>query len=603
MRPDPRSYDLKMFRHVLLGVLALLLWACPQAVNPLEGNKDAGPLPEVGVIEDGGGPEDSGGLDSGELDSGDAGEVGDSGACVPACGARVCGMDPVCNTSCGSCAPDKDCTPQGQCLDSCVAGSYLCTADATGFTACGPNPALGINDYGARIACAGGGTCRAGQAQPCSRAACAPVDMMLVVDRSSRIAYNATWSWMRETLSQRMAQHDHVGRFGLRQFPDAACGPGPIVPLAEDAAQTLDQTFQAPGSDPSTPLAASLTGLSGRFVPGVDAQAVLLLTAGDESCGDPEEAVAQAGLLYRIGVRVYVVGMTTQANMTLLHRIAVAGGTQQAYAANTRPELEGHLTTIFGELGACENPHATVASGWYHTCRLKADGRLDCWGRDYDGRLSPPPGRHIHLAAGTDNACAVGEDHQVRCWGRDQRGQSQAPSGSFVQVAGGDSHFCGLKLDGSAHCWGYDDAGQASPPVGTFKQVATGGFHGCAIQTDDTVVCWGGRVAPAGTYRQIDAGGNVTCGVHLDGTLGCSGGEAPPTGTFVQVDQGYEHACAVRTDGTVACWGLNHWQQSEPPAGAFVSVSVNNTHSCGVRPDDTVECWGYGGDGQAAPPN
>ncbi len=586
-------------KRCALALSLLVLAGCPQDVSPLSGNKDGGTDTDAQVGTDGGT------VDSGAADSGTPADSGapDGGACTPDCSGRTCGPDPVCSLSCGQCPADAQCSPQGVCLSTCAPGTFECTADDTGFMACGPNDALGVSDFGPRIACASGAQCALGASQPCIRTECAPLDMMVVVDRSSRIASNSAWSWMKEGLVARLLEHDHEARFGLRQYPDAACAPGPIRPMAEDAAHAVSQNMRAPGPEASNPIGGALMGLSSQFVSGIDTQAVLLVSAGDESCGDRQVAVMEAGRLFRMGVRVYVVAITAQANLTYLNEIAVAGGTGQAYAASSQVELTDHLGTIFDELGACRNRYPQLATGWYHACRLRPSGIIDCWGRNQDDRLRPPLGAHLQIAGGTDNACAVGEDNVVRCWGRNQRGQSESPPGAFVQVAGGDSHFCGLKLDGSLACWGYDDAGQASPPMGSFKQVTAGGFHGCAIALDDTVQCWGGAVAPPGRYKQIDAGGNVTCGLHLDDTLECSHGDAPPTGTFVQLSRGPYHGCAVRTDGTVACWGLNHVQQSEPPSGTFVSVSVNYEYSCGVRPDDSIECWGSGSNGQTTPPN
>lgn len=569
-----------MRRAILLSLS--LIWGCPQTVESLD--KDGGVVSDAGTSQDAG------------ADAGPA----DVGSCVVECSGRVCGLDDACNASCGTCRADEACSEAGECLSACELGGFLCSPDGFGYLACGPNDGLGILDYGSRVGCTGGAECRPAT-RSCKYDDCVPVDMMVLLDRSSRISHDSTWSWVTESLMERISRHDHEVRFGLRQFPDVNCGPGPIIDLSADAADALAQSLQPPGADASTPLAAALLGLRDKFTRGVDGQAVLLVTAGDESCEDPETAVLEAARLYRMGVRVFVLGVTGQANLTYLDRIAVAGGTGRVYPATTVDEFEDRVAAIFSKVDACANRNAQLGTGWYHACRLASDGLLDCWGRDQDQRLAPPSGKYIQLAAGTDNACAVGEDNKVRCWGRDHRGQSQAPGGNFKQVSGGDSHFCGLKLDGTLDCWGYDDAGQASPPTGQYKQVATGAFHGCAIAEDDTVDCWPNRVPPTGTFSQIAAGGSITCGVRLDRTLACSGGDTPPTGTFSQISQGPYHACAVRSDGTIACWGQNGWMQSTPPPGVFVSVSVNNDYSCAVRADDSVECWGDGGNGQTTP--
>ena len=72
--------------------------------------------------------------------------------CHPECGNRVCGKEPVCNTSCGECENDKECTSSGACsstitlpeqaynfkIDLDILGSLLrtnpqCVVDKTGI--------------------------------------------------------------------------------------------------------------------------------------------------------------------------------------------------------------------------------------------------------------------------------------------------------------------------------------------------------------------------------------------------------------------------------------------------------------------------------------
>jgi hypothetical protein len=43
-----------------------------------------------------------------------------SACCTPSCGARVCGPDPACGTSCGSCPSGKTCDASGQCQSACT---------------------------------------------------------------------------------------------------------------------------------------------------------------------------------------------------------------------------------------------------------------------------------------------------------------------------------------------------------------------------------------------------------------------------------------------------------------------------------------------------
>ncbi|OGR15015.1 MAG: hypothetical protein A2341_17910 [Deltaproteobacteria bacterium RIFOXYB12_FULL_58_9] len=55
---------------------------------------------------------------------------------MPACGDRVCGIDPVCGTSCGSCT-NAVCNGVGQCVPNCIANCD--------DRACGPDPICGVS--------------------------------------------------------------------------------------------------------------------------------------------------------------------------------------------------------------------------------------------------------------------------------------------------------------------------------------------------------------------------------------------------------------------------------------------------------------------------
>lgn len=129
--------------------------------------------------------------------------------------------------------------------------------------------------------------------------------------------------------------------------------------------------------------------------------------------------------------------------------------------------------------------------GELHGCGLKEDGSVSCWGAgstgddscDEDltltvnsGQDQPPAGPFEYLASGSYHSCAVRTDGTIACWGAGttdtdcseteiECGQAMPPSeGGFVQVAGGFTHSCGLKETGKVVCWGSDSFGRSSPP-------------------------------------------------------------------------------------------------------------------------------------------
>jgi len=79
---------------------------------------------------------------------------------------------------------------------------------------------------------------------------------------------------------------------------------------------------------------------------------------------------------------------------------------------------------------------SSVSLGWYHTCAIKTDGSLWCWGWNIFGQLGDGSGEDKH------------SPHQIM------------PSGvSFVSLGG--FHTCAIKEEESSlWCWGWNSFGQ-----------------------------------------------------------------------------------------------------------------------------------------------
>jgi alpha-tubulin suppressor-like RCC1 family protein len=254
----------------------------------------------------------------------------------------------------------------------------------------------------------------------------------------------------------------------------------------------------------------------------------------------------------------------------------------------------------------------TLSAEFSHTCRVKDDGTIDCWGNNFNGQASPPEGMFTQVSVGYVHGCGLKSDGTVDCWGwMNNDGQVTSPVGEFTQISAGEVHNCGVKSDGTIVCWGNDYYGQSTPPAGTFIQISAGGHNTCGVKNDGTLACWGyndgGQATPpGGRFTQVSVGGGHTCGVKSDGTLACwgandDGQSTPPEGTFIQVSAGYEHTCGVKSDGTVACWGYNDDGQSNPPSGTFTQVSAGNTHTCGMMSNGSTVCWGDNTESQSSP--
>jgi len=224
-----------------------------------------------------------------------------------------------------------------------------------------------------------------------------------------------------------------------------------------------------------------------------------------------------------------------------------------------------------------------VSAGEKHTCAIKTDSTVACWG---DGLAADVPaglGPVAQLSQGIHSyaECAVKTNQSLACWG-DYVADIPAGLGAVRQVAVGDAQACAIRdKDTTAICWGYNDYGQATPPadLGAISQITAGRVFTCAVKAiDSNVVCWG-----------LDSDKQATVPSDL--------------GAVKSVSAGGAHACAIKaSDSTVVCWGQDSDAQATPPSdlGAVTQISSGRAHSCAIRTDQTVRCWGWDRDGQLA---
>ena len=268
----------------------------------------------------------------------------------------------------------------------------------------------------------------------------------------------------------------------------------------------------------------------------------------------------------------------------------------------------GHLL-----VGArCLRAFRRVSAGGSHTCEVRTDSTIACWGRKTEGQATPPGGTFTSVSAGQYHTCGVRSDGTIACWGYNYHGRATPPGGIFTSVSVGWGHACGVRSDGTVACWGHNYYGQAAPPAGIFTSVSAGRNHTCGVKRYGTIACWGDNghgqaTSPAGIFTSVSAGGTHACGVRPDGSVACWGdnyyGQArSPAGIFTSVSAGGGHTCGMRPDGIVACWGRKPESEASSLAGAFAALSAGGGHTCGVKIDGTIVCWGDNSYGQATPP-
>lgn len=192
--------------------------------------------------------------------------------------------------------------------------------------------------------------------------------------------------------------------------------------------------------------------------------------------------------------------------------------------------------------------------------------------------IGPAPGvsrrtSPLRLANGGGHSCLVRADGSIRCWGDNSAGQigdgtvtnrltpvTVAGITTAVGVTGGALHTCAWLADGTARCWGLNNHGQIgdgttvgrhTPVVVTglsnVISMAAGDLHTCALLLDGTVRCWGNNF-------NGELGDGTTTDRHSPTQIFSLNGVAA-------LSAGTAHTCAVLGDGgpvpiRLTVWGL-----------------------------------------------
>ena len=224
-----------------------------------------------------------------------------------------------------------------------------------------------------------------------------------------------------------------------------------------------------------------------------------------------------------------------------------------------------------------------IATGRDHTCGLRTDNTISCWGSNVVGESEPPDGiTFTDIAASYDHTCGIATDSRAICWGELEDNKVKPAVGTdFTDIGisfsyGGNLRTCTLNSNGQVQCFSRDNfACDATSPVvdpcgvnfaENWRETRDPGY----VPSPPALY----NPAPGQTFVALSSGA-PECGIKADGTATCwhiwpNVGSPPPTETFTQISAGKHHACGLRTDGTIACWGDNHYGQSTPPNGTHL---------------------------------
>ncbi len=367
--------------------------------------------------------------------------------------------------------------------------------------------------------------------------------------------------------------------------------------------------------------------------------------------------VAEQG---RVSADAGDVGQTNRAVAARLsvgnnHACYVASGLVYCWGSNNQGQLGQDHTEFTRSATPLVIPNLTgvtqVAAGANHTCILKSDGSVHCFGAsgpqigNNSSGVTYQPLQVISsgatsIAAGGTHSCAVMTAGQVRCWGSGSNGQlgdgASSSSPTPVQaldgtdpalaVSAGESHTCAVMTSGKVMCWGYNSLwGQvgsgdmSDKPTPVAVQLNSGGdlsnavavsaglFHTCAVTSSGQAFCWGG-----GMYGELGAAGVGGSSNRTALPVRASQGSNTPMSDAAGISAGAYFTCVLRSSGAVACFGDNTRGQvgngdsgssanQGPEAVANVSsalaVTTGLDSACAVTAS-TVWCWGNAATGR-----
>ena len=322
-----------------------------------------------------------------------------------------------------------------------------------------------------------------------------------------------------------------------------------------------------------------------------------------------------------------------------------------------------------------------------HSCAIDDQGAAWCWGSGYtagDGDQGPnrlravrvinqsgsPVSDAIDIAAGRDHSCLLRANGTVLCWGRGssgqlgnggtelltratpvRRGDNDLELTNIAAIDAGYEHSCAIESSGQLWCWGRNETGQ----LGT-GSTSSGELRAMRAMADsdtplDDVIAIGLSIRSSCAVRAVN-GGEVWCwGARQDGALGDgqdgSAGTALYPVRVIKDDEGADGEpmrgaikvtgaqtpsdpgkCAARDDGTLWCWGAGFDGQlgndgtssttravqvvrdlngrNGGPLRGVVQAARGDRSSCALGDDGSIWCWGnnrYTGVGGLTPAN
>ena len=165
----------------------------------------------------------------------------------------------------------------------------------------------------------------------------------------------------------------------------------------------------------------------------------------------------------------------------------------------------GNVSVPAAVVGGLQFKQSQIVGGSWHTCAIRTNGKLYCWGADNNGQIGNGTGvTHTgtptqvqgtsildleyagqtfnDITAGQAHNCAISDENKMWCWGQNAQGQLglgntteshvarkvALPSGEtgWKKVVAGTYWTCALTVSGKAYCWGGPSIAGNAPYIG-----------------------------------------------------------------------------------------------------------------------------------------
>ena len=137
-----------------------------------------------------------------------------------------------------------------------------------------------------------------------------------------------------------------------------------------------------------------------------------------------------------------------------------------------------------------------LTTGGNHACVVeKVTNYLRCWGANHHGQTKVPAQQtFLRVAAALQHTCGIRTNGSITCWGASAENELASPSGIFRSISCGLCFCCAISVESKVSCWGCNKVSQTAAPTNDFfRQIACGFDHCCGITTQGKTKCWGGN--------------------------------------------------------------------------------------------------------------